>query len=325
MHISPAHSTTEAPGGGRRLAVAAGLSLIAHAALAVVVGAEWPVGGAAGGGFERSPQAEDDEIDLGIERSDAVTVTWLGFEEPEPVSAPRAEVDQASMTRNPVGEPVPMVDPAVSSAAAAESAPMQEQSAQAELAEQGFDVPVVEDGAADIALPGDEPVEEVADRPSEQAAESETESKPSETEPADGVSSSEGDRRAEPRPAEGLDGEAADRDSPATSTEPVLEYTRGQPVAREGLEVLPKYFPIWQSLVLSTNPRNPLVRFTFDSKGRAKLVGFVIVENVRQNTGSEEFDQVLLTGLYNWTAKGAAIDELEEDGTVSVSIRMKLR
>jgi len=78
-----------------RIGLAAALSVLTHLVAAGALAGLF--GGLTG---ERAPETAGppppDRIPLGIERSSATTITWIGFEEPAPQQARRSTVEQAA-------------------------------------------------------------------------------------------------------------------------------------------------------------------------------------------------------------------------------------
>lgn len=269
---------------------------------------------------ELRPEQPEPETVLGIDDSKAVTMTWLGFQaDPAPQQAPRAEVEQAAQRFS--EQPAPVPDPQGGEADTSPQQPDQqpdqprepqpdqptELETESERESQGQSAPAQLQGAA--------PEPEVAAVPEAQQPETQASPADDATDPAP----------VSPASAPASAGGGAERDSDAFTLEPPLEYTPGQPVAREGLEIITKYIPVFRSLVLIRRPNNPIIRFTFGHDGKAARVRYVERDRVVYDTGDEQLNEVMLNGLYQWGAKGAAIDELAPGETISVEIRMNLR
>ncbi|MEM9064250.1 MAG: hypothetical protein AAGB51_02045 [Planctomycetota bacterium] len=303
----------------RRLAAAVGLSISAHVALAAWLAAD-PDEIAT---FAEAPQLsnpqhhERPDIRPGIDDGRSIAIAWLGFAEPTEHSAPVSRVEQAALTSAAGGltapAPEPM-DPDIQS----QSEPLPEESEQPQVQESLESEPALD--AAPLPEPPREPVENPNEAlPQPEAAPSE----PTEAQQSD----------AEPTPTPGeasapgvAPGNPSDRDSQPTALEQAVDIRPGQPLARDGIEVKTRFFPIWQSLLVRVRPQNPVIRLTFDARGRVKNAEFVIEEGIRYSTGSAELDETLLNGLYTWTATGRRIDELSgTDDTVSFVMRVLLR
>jgi len=140
----------------------------------------------------------------------------------------------------------------------------------------------------------------------------------------------EGDARAgPPNPAaaatasasgRGREGESADRDSIATSTEPITrsQMRSGKPVARAGLEVRPREPQFTTLMRLSILPRNPLVEVWFGPDGVPRRALIV------RSSGHEGVDHAVEASLYRWRATGKALDGLRTDETVGISLTIVL-
>ncbi len=83
-----------------------------------------------------APPEDEDELELGIEKSDVATVNWLGFEDPTPHEAPKSSVEQPELAPNPseaaMRETTPTPPSPETSEAEAESEPVEQADAPAE-------------------------------------------------------------------------------------------------------------------------------------------------------------------------------------------------
>ncbi len=275
-----------------------------------------------------TPPEEEDQWEPGIERGDAASLSWIGYEEYEEHLARLAEVEQAAFTLDeqsgaPAAAPVApqfedpalaqqMAEPIESPESAESASPEAPEMATTEGAEEAAPLPA--EAAPDVAL-------------SSQAAQQlehllaalralQPERLPVRPEPVEPTE--------EPRPEtpgqEGPqvpDAASAEKESDATSIEriPPQEWNNGKPIAREGLEIRP--FSLHRHLVedfgdyqLGLRPasavrRNPIVRLRFDRSGKAAEV--VIV----RGTENVQFDRLYLpTWMARWTARGPKLAEL---------------
>lgn len=332
----------------RRAALAWGVaaSVSGHVAIAMLLASPLLWGASGSVHSWTSPSMDDraredeERVRLGIERSRAVTLTWLGFEEPEPHFAPLSETEQAAMTPTPgsPGEPgtpgLPAPSPSPSPTELAEAAPPEarpSESAPAETPEEGAGeataaVPIEPDAHfldADILLPTAKPspaLRQPAARPSDNP-EPERESPETPPAPATPPVPSGGGGGGEG----GEPGEPSDRASDAVSNEPTLVVEPGRPAAAEGLEILTDHIRwrrVDQHLAM---PRNPTIAITFGPDGRPSLVEFVPdARGIRQSTGHRNVDETLINGVYRWRAQGARIDHLRRHGGPEVRIVLRI-
>jgi hypothetical protein len=71
---------------------------------------------------------------------------------------------------------------------------------------------------------------------------------------------------------------------------------------------------------LTTIPRNPTVRITFNRAGRVTRAEFL----PGRNTGYPEVDGPLLSAMYRWTAKGKKLRDAGPEG-ITMNFRVLLR
>jgi len=313
---APAGDTFVPPRSG--LVLGAGLSVAGHLGLALLVAvpAFWG-GGSAGGAW--AAEAAEERVVLGMDRARAVTLTWLGYEdpEPEPHLARLSETDQAALTPTPGQAALPSLPPTPE---ASEPAPSMSSASGGELPEAGSDAPLYE---ADLVLPesGGErpgrvaPVRPEGDGERESRGEATPESPPTPpTPPGEGAG------------REGRPGEGSERASDATSTEPTLVVDPGRPASAQGLEILTDHIR-WSIIDLRlARPRNPTVAMTFDMSGRPTLVEFVPDEHgVRRSTGHNGVDETLINAMYRWRARGERLEEMRQRGETDVRIVLRVR
>ena len=290
----------------------------------------------------------DNELDLGIERSNTVTITWMGFEEPTEHQARKSEVDQAEMTTDPSGGGAAAADGEV--APEPQMAPPQQvmepslpEPAEARPGEQPIEVAI--DETPEIPEPSTEIIDDQIDAPTDETTDqaqpadqrASLRQDPQHTtpdpidQPTDDAETAKSEQPDSERAGDGPDpGQAADRESPATSIEEPLEVKPGRPAAQEGLKVITRRIK-WPNLLrLRSRPSNPIVEFYFNREGQVADLRFARDEETKReyNSGSAEVDEVLINNLYGWSAKGAQLEELpedDEDATLKVVIRILLR
>lgn len=332
MTTPTAHADTSRRG----VWIAAGLSVGVHMLAAGALGLERAVGlkGVTAEIEPQPPEASetDNEVAPGIDNGRRLAVAWLGFEDPTEHTAPQSTTEQAALTPDPGGlvapadvvsptpEPPAPETPPVETIAEPEPEP-------AESFAPALPIDPPEGLADPIPEPSDTPNTEPTEAIPEQPTPTPTATPGGGPEPTDqpGRSSVPGDA-----------GEADDRFSTPTALERAIDVQPGRPAAREGLEVITKFFPIWQNLQISTRPNNPVVRLTFNAEGKVSLAEFVVEEGKVYSTGSPRYDETVLNGLYTWTARGDRIDELKgaepkgdkpehSENTVSIVMRIIIR
>lgn len=92
----------------------------------------------------------------------------------------------------------------------------------------------------------------------------------------------------------------------------------GQPLAAQGIEIKPQkpHFTVLQRVTQS--PGNPLVMIRFGPDG------VPVSAQVVQSSGSASVDASIEASLYRWRATGAAIEEIADDNTFDITIRIVL-
>jgi hypothetical protein len=288
-----------------RLLIAVLASVVAHA-LGIVVFA-----GSYGTLLARKVHAittGDDprEIRLGIERSEAQTIDWIGYEEHRKHLVAQAEQSQALFRLG--GAPA--------SAPSPEQAPAPEQTerafAERTIAEVLFGQLFEQLDSADFFAALDPSAgPEPGASPAEPAQRTAPERAPSEA--------SEDSPTEQERPGN------ADKEADAVSRESVThvkDYVIGQPLAVEGLDIK-TVRPEWSvRTTLLARPRNPRVKIHFNRAGRVKLAVLEV------STGEPDVDRPLLDALYKWRATGAPLEKLAGDdpgATIAITLTIRLR
>ncbi|MEO0632352.1 MAG: hypothetical protein AAFY46_16740, partial [Planctomycetota bacterium] len=194
------------------LVAAFAASVLLHVAAAMLLGGSSP----SDAGFEDGlqPPTMDADATPGIAESDAVTVSWIGFADPTPHTAPEAETEQAQVSPD-AGESTREAE------AAARRAVVQAAEAASEAASQASDSireqvsPLLEQGTVLAEALRDQAIVAARRREAAEAAARAAEARAARE-------STEGSRDAMPD----------ERDAAATATEPEMVYTAGQPLAR---------------------------------------------------------------------------------------------
>jgi len=288
------------------------LSVCLHLGAAAVLA----VGGGGGLPFTSvapTPPPEDDSVRLGVDRSDASTITWLGFEEPTPHEAPRADIEQASLAIAAAERVADEVQRAAAAAprAIARVAEAVEREREAARAA-GVEAEAMTERLAELlaALPEARP-QAVGESPAERE---QTEQKPASGAPSprDGAgeaSSSEGDapEDAAPATADTTDGNA-EKEAAARSLKDPVKVSPGRPVAAEGLNIR-TIRPRWShTTLLTSRPRDPVIRVFFNREGVVERAVF------ERPSGSKFVDEPLLNAVYEWRASGERLEKLPAEG-----------
>ncbi len=284
--------------------------------------------------------------DVGIERSDAVTVTWIGFETETAHAAALAETEQAEVAPvpaasaapaptvpEPIEEPTPGPDPTPDPIEVAESdqtpqtpparvVPLRDwQEASAQVA--ASLTRTFAQAAREFAARAEAAMDEA--RASESALQ---QGDPTDAEPGEAEETEVVDAAPTPRPTP--DAISDPREADATSTEFHAVYRPGRPLAAEGLElttVRPAYNinTVVTYGPLKYRPRDVLVEFWFGPDGRVHQL------SILSSSGVAEVDREIRKASAKWRAKGAAIDALprglpyaHEDAVVKRRILFRL-
>lgn len=335
-----------------RLAAGAVLSLLAHAGVLAVV---FAVPGGMPHDLPRmlNPPATDPAqpppTPLGIEQSNAVSINWLGFADPTEHHARPAEVEQAQLSPLDAGTPQPQPSQPVTAEAEPTPQPAPEADialettpAEAAPAEEVAQAPAAEEPAETDAQPAPSPLavleassaaathqlfrvvrhataraQEIAELAARKAAEEAAE------QAAEARRQAQAQNPTTPTPPAGdaPDANPSPKEADATSIDDVAEWVPGRPAAAQGLDIT-TVRPRWSITTrLSAVPRNPVVRIDFRKNGTVAKA--VFLEGM--DTGSRDVDAPLLDAIYNWTAKGKALDKLPAgDPKAVVSIKMQV-
>lgn len=256
---------------------------------------------------------DEDRVKLGIERSRAVTMTWIGFETPTEHEAPLSAIDQAQLERASASGATEAPD---TPAPGQDGAPA-EASAPRPVGDWSNLAPQI-----DIALDATR-LRDLLQQMFEQAALA-AEANASTVADAGGEQTTQG----ESGPQTDTSNKNSDREADAASRRRPVNVTPGQPVAAEGLEIKTSRPRFTQLMRATLRPRNPKIDITFGPDGKAKFVRFVTEDGRVQTSGSSDVDDVLINAMYRWTASGVAIDELDPadpDAGVTITLRIILR
>lgn len=279
-----------------RLWLAAALSVLVHLLAALSFGG-------LSGSRSAAPDAlapEEPPLPLGLDRSDATTITWIGFETPTPNQARESTIEQAAQAVG-GGRPAPR---AVTETLrrAAERAQSQTESALRAL-ERLLD-------SVEFATSEEPEAETVAAAPAEAAP-------PNPDRPSP---------QPEPSPQPGN----AEREADAVSIEEPVKIEWGSPIAAKGLEILtrkagPNYSAHTRVMLSVRRPPAPLIKIVFakssdspsgESRGRVTYV------EVLRSSGVADIDRPLVDAIYTWRARGERLEALADGETIAVRLRI---
>lgn len=241
---------------------------------------------------DRTEPNDPDAITPGVDRSEVTTINWIGFEDPAEHQAREATTDQPALAR---GMPAASAENQAVRPVMPVPVPLRE-AARGELPDPSTRLEAVDELLARLesaAVPTPEPAD-----PTPTPAVAPT--TPAQPEPPGG-----------PRESE-----------PTARTKPT-EIRPGRPVAMEGITidtVAPRFTAVTR---LTSSPRNPLVRLTFNTRGE------VVTAEMLEASGDKNVDGPVLDALYQWRAKGDRLAELKErdgeDATFALDFRIVLR
>ncbi|MHC4220268.1 MAG: energy transducer TonB [Planctomycetota bacterium] len=279
----------------------------------------------------------EDQVQLGIEESEASTLTWIGHDEYQEHMAALAETEQAAFTTTPPGaqpvEPTELVEPIEPMDSVAEPEPPAETAEPQEpttdpLEELESWLKATEFGEGPAEGEPTDPnarqrsveemltqLEEMLNQPTSQQ---QAQQQPAEPQPAQ-----QPQPPVPPAPsAEPTDetGDPAEQESDATSTVnvPLDNIKLGKPLAAHGLRIKPRK-PVFTVLtMLTAAPANPLAELRFRRDGKPQRVRLV------ESSGDKRIDEAILNSLYRWRASGERLKKLKKNETISITIRIVL-
>lgn len=293
----------------RRLAAGVAVSGALHAGAVAALGLSPPL-------WRQPPAPRDAQpprIRPGIEHSQTATINWLGFETPTPHQAPQSQIDQPLLALEPglrQTAPSPRTAPEANPAASpprSDSPAREPDSASTPIIAPTASAPLLIPQSAFVGPPAPPARAEANASPARAA--------PRETAPE---SSASAEPESPPQPA----GEpATDRgkDAEASSREKPIAVVLGRPVAAEGVDIT-TVRPRWTLYTrMTASPRNPLIEAQFDRAGRVATARMI------ESSGRADVDGPLLDAIYNWRAKGAAIDALSAENAQSTRLTLRFR
>ncbi len=121
----------------------------------------------------------------------------------------------------------------------------------------------------------------------------------------------------DPRPVQPTSAPRGDADADPADLVSVNVLEAGAVEVSEGLEVVPSRPDIAVTALLTTIPRNPVVKITFDTDGTVLDAGFVTP------TGSVMFDSPIRNSLFRWRARGEQLGKWSEPHTYRFEIELR--
>ena len=302
---------------------------------------------------------DPDDVKLGIEESEASTLTWIGYEQYREHMAKLADLEQAQFTvgggaQGGGGNPQPV------------SQPSPEQVAEQPTPEQPETTPKPQPEAAPPQPPlpevPDPTLPKVSQTDAEQEAtepsETKSEEPPQEQPVAEPSPPTPPKTQPQPNPAQPESGDAAptsgqpdrsvgpaspgaddlppvpnptDREADAAAKVPVNIKEPGGPVAAKGLEVRtrrPKLTPFQE---MQFGRIAIVARIEFERSGKPRRISLgrqhpktkkMIWTSATKATG---FESVVVNALFQWRASGKQLQELSADGTIPVVFELTYR
>lgn len=267
-----------------------------------------------------SPEAteekkNEDRVQLGIQHSKAVTMTWIGFEQATDHQAVKSVTEQPSLdvaraAGSSVGErpPAPSAGETAADATEAKSGNWSSLLPGMELQAQATKVR--------------EMLEEIL-----QASASATQSASQQGEQGEATDAGGDHAEAGPGGEETARHDVvSDRQVDPTSKRKPVKIEPGQTKATQGLEiktVRPRFGLLLRATV---RPRNPVVNITFGPTGKVTLMEYARDDKGRElRTGSHDVDEVLENAIWRWTAEGKAINDLDKtDPQAGVTVTLEI-
>jgi len=284
-----------------------------------------------------------DEVKLGIQESEASTLTWIGYEEYRDHMARLSELDQAFFVAGGAasgggGTPAPANRPAPASTPTEQRQP---QPAPTPLPKQP-PLPEMPDETLPKAAPTDH--EATADTPPQDTSTQPTPEAAPPTPSAAPPAPTGGDNAPIPGPpkpqvgpsATGADDlppvpNASNRDADAAAIVPVNVKKPGGPVAAQGLEVR-TFRPILTAYEASRFGRiSIVVKIAFDRRGKPRRVFIGTPDPKRKTmrwkpaTNESGYTDKVITSLYRWRASGKQLKELEGDETIEIVFELTFK
>ncbi|MDP7008445.1 MAG: hypothetical protein QGI78_02635 [Phycisphaerales bacterium] len=237
-----------------------------------------------------TPMLEEQEVILGLEKSEAKTLTWIGYEQYQKHLARLSDVEQAAMELS-ASEPQPTIQEQVD-----EQLPPE----RGKLSEFVHTIAPITKSASEFinalqqlkfsfSSPAPKPSNHPAPKP---PTESDEQDKP--------------------------DVDPSDLEADATSIVevPRENWKTGRPIATGGIVLRPRRPSFTAHQSVTNAPGGLTATLTIDRRGKPIQV------HVLKGTGSASIDRSLVASLYKWRAAGDRIDALVEESTLNITIRI---
>lgn len=291
----------------------------------------------------------EDEVTLGIEESDASTLTWIGYKQFQEHMAKLSELEQAQFVAGGAaagggGNPAPQSTPSPQPIVTPVQPQPEEESPEPRPEQQPL--PATPDDT--MPAPSETDKQGEAETPSETPTETPTPQKPKPTPTAQQQpqppAPSGGDNAPTPGPPKPQPGpsatgaedlppvpNASDRDSDATAIHPVNVKQPGGPVAAQGLEVRtfrPKLTPYEE---LQFGRISIVVKLDFDRRGKPKRVSLGTPDPRTKTMRWQPANSMsgylgkVITSLYRWRASGKDLKDLTGNDTIPIVFELTFK
>ncbi len=294
---------------------------------------------------EFNPPSEPDEVKLGIEESEASTLTWIGYEQFREHMAQLSELEQAQFVAGGAAEggggtPSPPSEPS-SESTPAPSEPEPPKPSSEALAQQP---PLPETPDDTMPKPSDTEQDGTATTPSQDPSKTTAQPTPQPPTPARPPAPTGGDNAPQPGPpapkagpsATGTEDlppvpNASDRDSDAAAIVPVNVKRPGGPIAAQGL-VVRTFRPILTPYEeLQFGRISIVVKLAFDRRGKPRRV-FIGTPDPKQKTmrwtlatSMSGYTGKVITSLYRWRASGKELQKLTGEDTIPIVFELTFK
>lgn len=295
------------------------------------------------------PEPPEDEVTLGIEESEASTLTWIGYEQYREHMAKLSELEQAQFVAGGAadgggGNPAPTSTPS-QQPTTTPTEPQPEEDTPEPRPEQA---PLPQAPDATMPVPSETDKQGEAEKPSETPSDVPSPQKPAQKptpqQPPQPPAPKGGDNAPTPGPPKPQAGpsatgaedlppvpNASDRDSDATAIHPVNVKRPGGPVAAQGLEVRtfrPKLTPYEE---LQFGRISIVAKLEFDRLGKPKRISLGTPDPRSKTMRWQPANSMsgylgkVITSLYRWRASGKDLKGLTGDETIPIVFELTFK